>query len=78
MYEQHITNGLGRAWSQHWDYIGVPYEASATNWGIAKTFGKPVWAHICPSKAAYSQGVSKGAAGCMVSGIADVLKQSTV
>lgn len=78
MYEQHITNGQGRTWSQHWDYIGIPYDASTTNWGIAKTFGKPIWAHICPSKAAYSQGVSNGAAGCMVSGIADVLKQSTV
>lgn len=78
MYEQHVTNGEGRSWAPHWDYIGIPYDASATNWSIAKTFGKPVWGHICPTQGAYTQALQKGAAGCMVSGVADVLKHSTV
>lgn len=78
MYEQHVTNGEGRSWAPHWDYIGIPYDASATNWSIAKTFGKPVWGHICPTQGAYTQAIQKGAAGCMVSGVADVLKHSTV
>lgn len=78
MYEQHVTNGQGRSWATHWDYIGIPYDASATNWSIAKTFGKPVWGHICPTQGAYTQAIQKGAAGCMVSGVADVLKHSTV
>lgn len=78
MYEQHVTNGQGRQWAPHWDYIGIPYDASATNWSIAKTFGKPVWGHICPTQGAYAQAIQKGAAGCMVSGVADVLKHSTV
>lgn len=78
MYEQHVTNGQGRQWAPHWDYIGIPYDASATNWSIAKTFGKPVWGHICPTQGAYDQAIQKGAVGCMVSGVADVLKHSTV
>ena len=78
MYEQHVTGGQGRSWASHWDYIGIPYEASATNWNIATTFGRPVWAHICPNKAAYNQGLARGAVGCMVSGVADVLPKSLV
>lgn len=78
MYEKHVTNGEGRSWAPHWDYIGIPYDASATNWSIAKTFGRPVWGHICPTQGAYTQALQKGAAGCMVSGVADVLKHSTV
>ena len=78
MYEQHVTNGEGRSWASHWDYIGIPYESSATNWSIAKTFGKPVWGHICPTKDAYTQALQKGAVGCMVSGIQQVLPSLTV
>lgn len=78
MYEQHVTNGEGRSWAPHWDYIGIPYEASATSWGVAKTFGKPVWGHICPTKDAYTQALQKGAAGCMVSGVQQVLPALTV
>lgn len=78
MYEQHVTNGEGRSWAPHWDYIGIPYDASATNWSIAKTFGRPVWGHICPTQDAYTQAIQNGAAGCMVSGVADILKHSTV
>lgn len=78
MYEQHVTDGQGRTWAQHWDYIGIPYEASDTSWGIAKTFGKQVWGHICPTKEAYTQAIQKGAVGCMVSGIQQVLPSLTV
>ena len=77
-YEQHATNGDLAKWAPSWDYIGYPWEASEENWRIVTGLGKPVWAHICPSKAAYDQGLARGAAGCMVSGIADVLKTSKV
>lgn len=77
-YEQHAASGDLAKWAPSWDYIGYPWEASEENWRIVTGLGKPVWAHICPSKAAYDQGLARGAVGCMVSGIADVLKTSTV
>ena len=77
-YAQHASDGSLSKWAPAWDYLGFPWDASALAWKVATSLGKPVWAHICPSKAAYDQGLQNGAVGCMVSGVADVLKTPLV
>ena len=77
-YAQHASDGSLSKWAPSWDYLGFPWDAPALAWKVATSFGKPVWAHICPTRAAYDQGLQNGAVGCMVSGVADVLKTSLV
>lgn len=77
-YAQHASDGSLAKWAPSWDYLGFPWDAPNLAWKVATSFDKPVWAHICPSKAAYDQGLQNGAVGCMVSGVADVLKTSLV
>ena len=77
-YAQHASDGSLSKWAPSWDYLGFPWDAPPLAWKVATSFGKPVWAHICPSKAAYDQGLQNGAVGCMVSGVADVLKTPLV
>lgn len=77
-YAQHASDGSLAKWAPSWDYLGFPWDAPTLAWRVATSFGKPVWAHICPSKAAYDQGLQNGAVGCMVSGVADVLKTPLV
>lgn len=77
-YAQHADDGTLDKWAASWDYLGFPWDATPAQWSKALSLGKPVWAHICPSKAAYDQGISRGAAGCMVSGVADVLPYRAV
>lgn len=77
-YAQHADDGSLAKWAASWDYLGFPWDATPAQWSKALSLGKPVWAHICPTKAAYDQGVSRGAVGCMVSGVADVLPYRVV
>lgn len=77
-YAQHASDGSLAKWAPSWDFLGFPWDAPTLAWKVATSFGKPVWAHICPSKAAYDQGLQNGAVGCMVSGVADVLKTPLV
>lgn len=77
-YAQHASDGSLSKWAPSWDYLGFPWDAPAMAWKVATSFGKPVWAHICPTKAAYDQGLQNGAAGCMVSGIMQVLPSPMV
>lgn len=77
-YAQHASDGSLARWAPSWDYLGFPWDAPSMAWKVATSFGKPVWAHICPTKAAYDQGLQNGAVGCMVSGVADVLKTPLV
>lgn len=77
-YAQHASDGSLARWAPSWDYLGFPWDAPALAWKVATSFGKPVWAHICPTEAAYDQGLQNGAVGCMVSGVADVLKTPLV
>lgn len=77
-YAQHASDGSLAKWAPSWDYLGFPWDAPALAWKVATSFGNPVWAHICPSKAAYDQGLQNGAVGCMVSGVADVLNTALV
>lgn len=77
-YAQHADDGSLAKWAASWDYLGFPWDATPAQWSKALSLGKPVWAHICPTKAAYDQGISRGAVGCMVSGVADVLPYRVV
>lgn len=77
-YAQHASDGSLSRWAPSWDYLGFPWDAPNLAWKVATSLGKPVWAHICPTKAAYDQGLASGAVGCMVSGVADVLKTPLV
>lgn len=78
VYAQQASDGSLSKWSPSWDYLGLPWDAPELAWKVATAFGKPVWAHICPTASSYAQGLQKGAAGCMVSGVADVLKTPLV
>lgn len=77
-YAQHASDGSLEKWAPSWDFLGFPWDAPNLAWKVATSFGKPVWAHICPTKAAYDQGLQNGAAGCMVSGIMQVLPSPMV
>lgn len=77
-YAHHADDGSLAKWAASWDYLGFPWDATPAQWSKALSLGKPVWAHICPTKAAYDQGISRGAVGCMVSGVADVLPYRVV
>ena len=77
-YEDHVIGGQINGWHGPWTFLGMPYDAQKTTWDKILTLGKPVWAHICPNKEAYDRGIANGAAGCMVSGIADLFPTQKV
>lgn len=57
----------------HWDLLGMDYTASTAAWNLALAPGKPVIGHICPTAAAASTALGKGAAGLMCSGVAEIV-----
>ena len=77
-YPDHVTDGRINEWHKPWDYIGMSWEASDEVWRRTTALGKPVWAHICPTRQAYDDGLAKGAVGCMVSGVANIYSESLV
>lgn len=77
-YPDHVTDGRINEWHKPWDYIGMSWEASDEIWRRTTALGKPVWAHICPTRQAYDDGLAKGAIGCMVSGVANLYSDSLV
>lgn len=77
-YPDHVTDGRINEWHKPWDYVGMFWEASDEVWRRTLALGKPVWAHICPTRDAYDQGIAKGAIGCMVSGVANIYSESLV
>jgi Glycerophosphoryl diester phosphodiesterase family len=58
---------------QAWDLLGLNYLGSDATWKQVLAIGKPVIAHVIPSRAGASEALAKGAAGLMVSGITQVL-----
>lgn len=72
-YAEHALDGRLATWASACDYLGMEYGASAEAWKRTLEIGKPVWAHICPTRQAYETGLAAGAVGCMVSGISSVL-----
>jgi hypothetical protein len=53
-----------------WDVLGFNFGGSAPqeDWDFILSFGKRVWAHVCPDQASVDTGVTKGATGAQVSG----------
>lgn len=72
-YEDDYTSGRLAANQSRWTMLGMAWDASTAAWTTAKSFGKPVLAHICPNSAATTTALAKGANGLMVSGITSVL-----
>lgn len=77
-YPDHVTDGRINEWHKPWDYVGMSWEASDEVWRRTLALGKPVWAHICPTRQAYDDGLAKGAVGCMVSGVDNIYSKSLV
>lgn len=77
-YPDHVTDGRINEWHKPWDYIGMSWEASDEVWRRTTALGKPVWGHICPTRQAYDDAITKGAVGCMVSGVANIYSESLV
>lgn len=77
-YPEHVTDGRINEWAKPWDYIGMSFDASDEVWKKTVALGKPVWAHVCPTKKSYDDGLAKGAIGCMVSGVANIYSESLV
>ena len=77
-YPEHVADGRLNGWAGPWDYLGMSFEADQQTWTKTLALGKPVWAHICATRDQYNQAMQKGAAGCMVSGVANILTESLV
>lgn len=60
-----------------WDILGFNYGAPQDAWDFITSFGKKVYAHVCPTQASVDTGIAKGAVGAQVSGIeaVDVYKE---
>jgi hypothetical protein len=56
----------------------MSFEADQQTWTKTIALGKPVWAHHCATREQYNQAKQKGAAGGMVSGVANILTESLV
>ena len=56
----------------------MSFDASDEVWNRTTALGKPVWGHICPTRQAYDDALTKGAVGCMVSGVANIYSESLV
>ncbi|CAN5142584.1 hypothetical protein BH09ACT1_BH09ACT1_22490 [soil metagenome] len=56
-----------------WSILGLDFEATAADWKLVRSYGKPVIGHIIPSKAAAKTALGHGARGLMVSGVTQVL-----
>jgi hypothetical protein len=56
-----------------YDFLGMEYNVAASYWTTAKSYGKPVIAHIAPNAAGATSGLSQGAVGVMCSGVRSVM-----
>ena len=58
-------------YAPRWDIFGMDYTADQSYWTqlVAAAPGKPIMGYICPTAAAVTTALSKGAAGVMVSGV---------
>lgn len=69
-YPADFDSGMYAANRHVWDYLGIPYDAPTPYWDTIKLENKPIIAHIAPTLTAVEAGLSKGASGIMVSGVA--------
>lgn len=71
-YYYAATYDANRSFIASWDILGMEWNASQAVWDDMKSYGKPVVAHICASKAEADAGIAKGAAGVQTSGVLSV------
>lgn len=69
----HVMDGRLEQWATACDFLGMEVNASSEAWAKTLALGKPVWAHLCLSKADYEQGLAAGAVGCVVASVSAVL-----
>jgi hypothetical protein len=70
-YNSDDPNMVAEAQDQ-WDILGFNYGAPQEDWDFILSFGKPVYAHVCPDQASVDGAIAKGASGAQVSGIEHV------
>lgn len=70
--QQMVTDSQGQ-----WDLLGFNFGADQAEWDFILSFGKPVYAHVCPTQESVDTGIAKGAVGAQVSGTeaVDVYKE---
>ena len=56
-----------------WSLLGLDWSAPAESWTTMTATGKPVYGHIVPDLAAARTALDQGAAGLVVSGVAEVV-----
>lgn len=57
----------------NFDWLGLNHDAAAGAWTTVLNLGKPVIGHVCPSEAAASSALSKGASGIMAAGVRSII-----
>ena len=71
-YPAQIADGTMARDQWAWSLLGMEWDTTPANWAYAKSFGKPVIAHIVPSLAAYNAAMDAGASGVQVADVAGV------
>ena len=66
--------GLYATTQARWSWLGLDYQGGEAAWRQFTASGKPVLAHIVPSRAAADTALRLGADGMVVSGVREVLK----
>lgn len=74
-YQSNIDDVINYA--DDWDWWGMEWSATQETWDRMKAMGKPVWGHICASKAQADEALAKGADGLQVSNVLDVVPRRT-
>jgi hypothetical protein len=60
--------------AERWSWLGLDYNGGEDAWRTFTGSGKPVLAHIVPSRAAADKALGLGAGGMVVSGVREVLR----
>lgn len=75
-YSTHALDGSLTKWQSSWSILGMEWNATPEAWQATLSHRKPAIAHIASNRAAYAAGLTAGATGVMVAGVADVLRES--
>lgn len=57
----------------NFDWLGLNYDASGSNWSTLLGLGKPVIGHVCPDAEAANLALNKGASGVMAAGVRSII-----
>lgn len=68
LYDDDAVNKLPTA-AAKFDYLGLNWDATQANWDAAKSYGKPVLAHVLATQAHMTAAVARGADGYQVGNV---------